>query len=421
MSNLYYESIEKLKEVAKIIQEESKDASDWEKAYEEIKILEEPQKIIQVSLPVRMDDGALKVFQGYRVQHSNVRGPFKGGLRFHPQVDLDEVKALAFWMSLKCAVADIPFGGGKGGIEVNPKELSEAELERLTRKFVQAMAEHIGPEKDIPAPDVYTTPQIMAWIADEYSKIVGKETPAVVTGKPLEKGGSLGRDTATAQGGFYILENILEKEGSLKEGAKVAVHGFGNAGYNFAKIVSEAGYKVVAVSDSRGAIYKEGGLDIAEVSKHKKENGSVVDFLGADNISSKEFFGLEVDILVPASLENVITEDNEKDIKAKVILELANGPVSKDADIELSKRGVIIIPDILANSGGVTVSYFEWVQNMADEKWDLETVTKKLKDKMEKASLDVWETSKKYDSDLRTAAYLIAVFRIKEAHEAKQI
>ncbi len=415
MSNLYYESIEKLREVAKIIQEESKDASDWGKAYEEIKILEEPQKIIQVSLPIRMDDGALKVFRGYRVQHNNTRGPFKGGLRFHPQVDLDEVKSLAFWMSLKCAVADIPFGGGKGGIEVNPKELSEAELERLTRKFVQEMFEHIGPQKDIPAPDVYTTPQIMSWIKDEYSKIAGVDTPAVVTGKPIEDGGSLGRDTATAQGGFYILENILEKAGISKDGAKVAIHGFGNVGYNFAEIASKAGYKVVAVSDSKGGVYKEGGLDVDEVMKHKKENGSVTDFLGADNISGKELFGLEVDILVPASLENVITEENEKDIKAKVVLELANGPVSKDADKELAKRGIIVVPDILANSGGVTSSYFEWVQNIENEKWDLETVQKKLKDKMEKATNKIWETSKKYDSDLRTSAYLVAVLRIKEA------
>lgn len=421
MKDQYKQCITKLEEICKIIQSESSGADDWEKVYEEMKVLEKPQKVIEVSLPIRMDDGSLKVFTGIRVQHSDIRGPFKGGLRFHPEVDLEEVESLAFWMTLKCAVVDIPFGGAKGGIRVNPKELSQTELEKLTRTYVRKMVENIGPEKDIPAPDVYTNAQIMAWIMDEYSRLVGKSTPAVVTGKPVEIGGSLGRDTATAQGGFYVLENIMKKTGILKNGPKVIVHGFGNAGANFAKIAHEAGYKVVAVSDSSGAIYNKEGLNIPEVVRHKQGNGSVIDFSGSKNISDKEFFSLDCEILVPASLENVIDKNNEKNVQAKIILELANGPVAMEADKKLAERGVIIIPDVLANAGGVVVSYFEWVQNTRQYYWDLPKVQKRLKEKMEKAAEEVWKYKKKHNIDLRSAAYLAAVLRIKKAFELKGI
>jgi len=419
MKNQYQQCVDKLSEVCDVIKKDS--SLDATKVCESVKTLEEPQKIIEVSLPVRMDNGRLKVFKGFRVQHNNMRGPYKGGLRFHPAVDLEEVKSLAFWMSLKCAVVDIPYGGGKGGIIVNPKELSEGELERLTRTYVREMALNIGPKKDIPAPDVYTTPQIMAWIMDEFSKIQGENTPGVVTGKPLEVGGSLGRGTATAQGGFYALENIMKKAGIKKEGAKIVVHGFGNAGANFAKIASDAGYKVVAVNDSKGAIFDKKGLDIDELLKYKQKNKSVVGFDGSENISEEEMLKLEAEILVPASLENVITVENEKDIKAKIILELANGPVTAEADKKLTDRDIIIIPDVLANSGGVATSYFEWVQNINGYYWDEKTVEVRLKEKMEEATNNVWDEKEKNDISLRSAAYLIAVLRITKASELRGV
>ncbi|MCK5080593.1 MAG: Glu/Leu/Phe/Val dehydrogenase, partial [Candidatus Moranbacteria bacterium] len=315
MQNKDPEYIDYLKEVGELLKKQGDD-------FEEIKVLEKPQKAVEVSVPVKMDDGSLKVFTAYRVQYSNARGPYKGGLRYHPEVDLAEVKSLAFWMSIKCAVADIPYGGGKGGIEVDPKSLSEGELERLTRGYVRAMAKNIGAKEDIPAPDVYTTPQIMAWFMDEYSRIQGENVPAIVTGKPIEIGGSLGRDTATAQGGVYVLHNVLENI-KLEGGVSVAVNGFGNAGANFAEIADKEGYKIVAVSDSKGGIYEEDGLNVEAVIKHKEKTGSVVDMAGAKNISNEELLALKVDVLVPAALENVIHEKNHQDVKAKLILELA--------------------------------------------------------------------------------------------------
>jgi glutamate dehydrogenase/leucine dehydrogenase len=407
------EYIDYLEEVGSLLKKGGQD-------FQEIEILKKPQKAIEVSVPVKMDDGSLKVFTGFRVQYSNARGPYKGGLRYHPQVDLAEVKTLAFWMSIKCAVADIPYGGGKGGIEVDPKNLSQAELERLTRGYVRAMAKNIGVKEDIPAPDVYTNSQVMAWMMDEYSKIKGENVPGVVTGKPIEVGGSLGRDTATAQGGFYVLENVLEKFQDIKK-ASVAINGFGNAGANFAEIAEKAGHKVVAVSDSKGGIYKEDGLQIEAVMKHKKETGLVIDFPGAKNISNEELLALKVDVLVPAALENVIHKDNWKKVQARIILELANGPITKEANDQLIEKNITIIPDVLANSGGVVVSYFEWVQNLNNFYWTLEEVQERLKIKMNKATDGIWEFKEENKVDMRTGAYALAVEKILRAVKVRGV
>jgi glutamate dehydrogenase/leucine dehydrogenase len=379
-----------------------------------IEVLEKPQKSIEVSVPVKMDDGSIKVFTGFRVQYSNARGPFKGGLRFHPQVDLAEVKSLAFWMTIKCAVADIPYGGGKGGIEVNPKNLSQAELERLTRGYARAMSKNIGEKEDIPAPDVYTNSQIMAWFMDEYTQIKGKSMPGVVTGKPIEVGGSLGRDSATSQGGYYVLENVLQHM-KIERQVTIAVNGFGNVGANFARIAEKEGKLVVAVSDSKGGIYNSKGLDIDKVEKHKAKTGSVIDFPGAENISNEDLLNLKVDVLVPAALENVIRKDNYQDIKVKVILELANGPVSREASLKLFQKGIVIIPDVLANAGGVVVSYFEWVQNLANFYWTLEEVSDRLKIKMNEATDKIWKFKETNKVDMRTGAYVLAVKKILKA------
>jgi glutamate dehydrogenase/leucine dehydrogenase len=317
-------------------------------------------------------------------------------------------------------VADIPYGGGKGGIEVDPKNLSQAELERLTRGYVRAMAKNIGVKEDIPAPDVYTNSQVMAWMMDEYSKIKGENVPGVVTGKPIEVGGSLGRDTATAQGGFYVLENVLEKFQDIKK-ASVAVNGFGNAGANFAEIVEKAGHKVVAVSDSKGGIYKEDGLQIKAIMKHKKETGAVTDFPGAKNISNEELLALKVDVLVPAALENVIRKDNWKKVQARIILELANGPITKEANDQLIGKNTTIIPDVLANSGGVVVSYFEWVQNLSNFYWTLGEVQERLKIKMNKATDDIWGFKEENKVDMRTGAYALAVEKILRAVKVRGV
>lgn len=385
-----------------------------------IEILEKPQKSIEISAPVKMDDGSIKVFTGYRVQYSNARGPFKGGLRFHPQVDLAEVKSLAFWMTIKCAVADIPYGGGKGGVEVDPKNLSQRELEGLTRSYARAMSKNIGEKEDIPAPDVYTNPQIMAWFMDEYSQIEGKSVPGVVTGKPIEVGGSLGRDSATSQGGYYVLENVL-KQMKFEGQVTVAVNGFGNVGDNFARIAEEEGKLVVAVSDSKGGVYNSKGLDIDKVEKHKAKTGSVIDFPGAEKISNEDLLNLEVDVLVPAALENVIRKDNYEGIKARIILELANGPVGKEASLKLFQKGIVIIPDVLANAGGVVVSYFEWVQNLANFYWTLEEVSDRLKLKMNEATDKIWKFKENNQVDMRTGAYVLAVKKILKAIQARNL
>ncbi|MFH1661684.1 MAG: Glu/Leu/Phe/Val dehydrogenase [Candidatus Falkowbacteria bacterium] len=421
MSKQYNECIKQLNKTCEVMEEINKNGGYIELDYDAIKILKYPQKINEVFIPVRMDDGSLKVFKGYRVQHNNIRGPYKGGIRFHPDVNLDEVSALSFWMTIKCAVADIPYGGGKGGITVDPKKLSDKEIERLTRGYVRGIANAIGPNIDIPAPDVYTNPQIMAWFMDEYSKIKGSNQPAVVTGKPIEIGGSLGRGTATAQGGFYVFENILAKLKLKKEEVSIAVQGFGNAGMHFAKIAFDNGFRVLAVSDSRGGIYNENGLDINEVIKHKKETGSVVDFPNTKNITNEKLLELNVYALVPAAMEGVITGKNAELVKAKIILELANGPVSIEAGEKLFEKGCLVVPDVLANSGGVIVSYFEWVQNIRNYYWDLEKVESRLKKKINQATDLIWKYKEDYNINMRTAAYISAIEKLIKAIKVRGI
>lgn len=375
--------------------------------------LKQPDNVVEVDVPVVMDSGETKIFRGYRVQHNNIRGPYKGGLRFHSQVDLDEAKALAFWMTMKNALIGVPFGGGKGGVEVNPKELSEGELERLTRSFARELAHVIGPEKDVPAPDVGSTAQMMHWIADEYSKHVGVHAPAVVTGKPVGRGGSEGRTEATGYGGGYALETILKKLGLAKEGMTVAIQGFGNVGVFFAQYVERRGFKIVALSDSKGGIYAPEGINVIAAENYKKENGTLSGFAGED-IPNDEILTLSVDILVPAALENAITETNASAVKAKIILELANGPTTLEADAILNEHGIVVIPDILANAGGVAVSYFEWEQNRRNEIWGKEYVLTKLKEKMESAALKVWNESHSKKISLRDAAYNVALHALQK-------
>ena len=389
--------------------------------------LEHPDRTVQVSVPITMDDGTVRVFEGYRVQHNNIRGPYKGGLRYHPHVDMDEVKALAFWMTMKNAVVDVPFGGGKGGIAVNPKELSETELERLTREFARQLAPHVGPDVDVPAPDVNTDGRIMQWFRDEYEKVVGTPAPAVVTGKPIENGGSEGRIEATGLGGSFVLDEIMQKMAKKPQGMTVAIQGFGNVGSYVAQYLHTAGFTVVALSDSKGGVYRaSGGGDIGAVSVCKEQSGklagcycigSVCDIdnmekLGGQKISADDILKLEVDILVPAALENSITSDIASEIKASIVLEMANGPTTPEADAILRERGVMVIPDILANSGGVAVSYFEWYQNMHGEHWTKEDVYKKLEEKMRTAAGTVFETAREKDVSLRDAAYALALQRL---------
>lgn len=394
---------------------------------ETIESLENPVALLQVSIPVRMDDGSLKIFQGYRVRHSDVRGPGKGGIRYHPQVDLEEVKALAFWMTLKCAVADIPFGGAKGGVIVDPKKLSRLELERLSRGFIQAIADHIGPEIDIPAPDVYTNSTIMGWMASEYARIRRQKAPAVITGKPLALGGSLGREEATGQGAYFIVKKWMEKKGWEAKKTTVAVQGFGNAGYQIAKLLYADGFKVVAVSDSKGGLYNRDGLDPVSIKKHKDEtkelkdiycDASVCEIREGNRIRNEELLELEVDLLIPAALENQIHAQNAPRLKARCVVEVANGPTTPEADRILAERKIPLIPDILANAGGVTVSYFEWVQNKTGYYWTLEEVNERLRQKMESAFEKVYETGEGKKIPFRKAAYVLGLQRLAEAYEA---
>lgn len=369
-----------------------------------------PMREVQIAIPVRMDDGTTKVFTGYRVQHNNARGPFKGGIRFHPQTNINEVRALAFWMSFKCATVGIPYGGGKGGVTVDPKKLSERELEQLARGWTRGMVNVIGPDRDIPAPDVYTNPKIMGWIMDEYSALVGMQAPGVVTGKPIAVGGSLGRGIATAQGGMYVTEELLKK--MKMKNPSVVIQGFGNAGGVYAAMAQAAGWKVVAVSDSRGGIFQAKGLDVPAVEKFKKENGSVVGFPGSTKIDSDRLLTQECDLLVPAALEEVLTQANAGRVKARVVVELANGPITPDADKKLFQKGIPVVPDILANAGGVTVSYFEWVQNLANYYWTEKEVMDRLKPIMVTAFANVWNSATKHNVNLRTGAYIVAASRI---------
>jgi len=374
--------------------------------------LRQPDRDIKVSIPVKMDDGTLKIFEGYRVEYNNTFGPYKGGIRYHQDTEINEVKALAFWMVLKCAVVGIPMGGGKGGITVNPKDLSKGELERLSRGWVQKMSDILGPMKDVPAPDVNTTAEIMAWMADEFGKITGDKTGAVITGKPLDKGGSLGRDTATAQGGFYVFE-ALKKQLKLDKKCTVAIQGFGNAGANAAIIWQAAGHKIIAVSDSRGGVYNPDGLDITELTKYKLETGAVENFVGSKNITNEELLELECDLLIPAAFENVITKSNVDKVKARVILELANGPIESGADEILFKKGIMVVPDILANAGGVVVSYFEWDQNLKGECWTESEVFDKLRPIMFDSATKISEKALKSNTDLRMGAFILAIERLK--------
>ncbi len=375
--------------------------------------LRAPEHIHEFDIPVTMDDRTQKVFKGYRVQYNSRRGPYKGGIRYHANVDVDEVKALAFLMAIKTAVVDIPMGGGKGGVIVNPKELSSGELERLTRGYVRAGAEFFGPERDVPAPDVNTTPEMMAWFADEYCALApGPTCRAVVTGKPVADGGSAGRDTATAQGGFYVLQAALEKIGLPMVGARVAIQGFGNAGAVMATLCHAAGMNIVAVSDSQGGILNVDGLDPNAVAIFKLTNGTVVGFPGAATITNEQLLEINGDVLIPAALENVITKDNAPRIKAKIILELANGPTTPEADAILKERGVTVVPDVLANAGGVTVSYFEWNQNMQGERWIEEQVFAKLKPIMINNFNAIWQLAQEKQVNLRTAAFALALKRL---------
>ncbi len=387
---------------------------------EALEILRAPQQILEVSLPIRMDNGKVKTFRGFRVHYNNARGPVKGGIRFHPEETLSTVKALSAWMTWKTAVVDIPMGGAKGGIICNPKEMSPSELERLSRAYVRAIADFIGPEIDVPAPDVYTTPQIMAWMMDEYETISRRSAPGVITGKPLTLGGSQGRGDATAKGGMYVLKVGAKKKGIDLSKATVAVQGFGNAGQFAMTLVKEHfGSKVVAISDTKGGIYSEKGLDFDAVLKHKQKTGTVQGLEGTKNITNEELLELGVDVLIPAAIENQITSKNADKIKAKIILELANGPTTPEADEILFKRGVLDLPDFLANAGGVTTSYFEWVQNIGGYYWTREEVYEKLDKKMTTAAEDVLATADKYKVNPRTGAYIISVKRVADAMKAR--
>jgi len=379
-------------------------------------LLRKPKRELHVTIPVEMDDGTVKVFEGFRVQYNDARGPTKGGIRWHPDETIDTVRALAAWMTWKTAVVDIPYGGGKGGIICNPKEMSPAEKEKLARGYIRALGNFIGPEKDIPAPDVYTDPQIMAWMMDEFSTLRGYFSPGVITGKPIPIGGSLGRGDATARGGMYVLREAAKVLGVDLSKATVAIQGYGNAGqFAHQLVVDMFGAKVVAISDSKGGIYSDSGLKFEETSKFKRDNGTVVGFPGTKEITNEELLELDVDVLIPAALEDVITEENAPRIKAKIILELANGPTTPEADVILHNNGKFVLPDFLANAGGVTVSYFEWVQNITGYYWTLEEVYERLDRKMTKAFHDVYEAYKAKNVDPRTAAYLVSVARVAEA------
>jgi glutamate dehydrogenase/leucine dehydrogenase len=378
-------------------------------------VLREPHRVLTVNFPVKMDDGSVRIFVGHRVQHNMSRGPAKGGIRYHQDVTLDEVKALAMWMTWKCATVGIPYGGGKGGVIVDPKKLSECELEALTRRYASEISILIGPEKDIPAPDVNTNSQTMAWIMDTYSIGVGYTVPGVVTGKPISLGGSEGRNEATARGAVFTIVEAAKDLGIDLTKSTTVIQGFGNAGLISAQLISAEGSKVVGVSDSRGGISKPDGLDVERVVAWKKEHGTVVGFPGAREISNAELLELDCDILIPAALESQITAANAGQIQARLIAEAANGPTTPDADEILFKNGKFTIPDILCNAGGVTVSYFEWVQDLNRDFWSEATVNAKLKEIMVKAFTNTLAVAKKEQVDMRTAAYLLAVKRVADA------
>ncbi|HEY4823341.1 MAG TPA: Glu/Leu/Phe/Val dehydrogenase [Candidatus Bathyarchaeia archaeon] len=378
-------------------------------------ILRKPRRILSVNFPVKMDDGRILLYQGFRCQHNNALGPYKGGIRFHPNVTIEEVKALSMWMTWKCAVAGVPFGGAKGGVTVNPKQLSHDELERLSRSFFSMISEIVGPYRDIPAPDVYTDSQTMAWFMDEYSKFEKNNAFAVVTGKPIIIGGSLGRDAATGRGVAVTIEEAARHLKMDLKKSTCAIQGFGNVGSWAHQFLEEAGVKIVAVSDSRGGVYKKTGLWFNDVAAYKKKTGSIINLPEAENITNEELLELDVDILVPAALEDVITEKNARSIKAKLVAEGANGPTTPEADDILFKNDITMIPDILANSGGVSTSYLEWVQNLQHLYWSAEEVDQRLKTIMTKAFAEVWRTTQEHNVDMRTGAYIYAIAKVRDA------
>jgi glutamate dehydrogenase/glutamate dehydrogenase (NAD(P)+) len=393
--------------------------SDLGLSADELELLAIPRRSFTVHFPVRMDSGKVKMFLGHRIQYNDARGPAKGGLRFHPGLTIDHVRDLAFLMVLKCAVVNIPFGGSKGGVVVNAKELSRTELEQVTRGYVRAISAYIGPFKDIPAPDVYTDEKIMVWILDEYERIKGEHVPAVVTGKPLELAGSRARSYSTSLGGIYVLEEAMNKAKMDRYEASVAVQGFGNVGENAARILFERGYKVIAVSDSKGGVIHKEGLDIRALIRHKEATGSVVDFTGGTNISNEELLTCDCGILIPSALSDQLNGDNAREVKARIILELANAPTTTEADEILFERKVMLIPDVLANAGGVVVSYFEWSQNLNNDYWDEETVLQKLKKVMITAFHDVHSLCHEERCRMRRSAYQLAVKRILHAERLR--
>jgi glutamate dehydrogenase (NAD(P)+) len=384
-------------------------------------VLRTAKRQLIVSIPVRMDGGETKVFEGYRVQHNIARGPAKGGIRYHPNVTLDEVKALASWMTWKCATVGIPYGGGKGGVVCDPKSMSKTELERLTRRYAFEIAPIIGPDRDIPAPDVYTDSQTMAWIMDTISMVHGHTELGVVTGKPLSLGGSQGRHEATARGALYTIREACKVRGARLQGARVAVQGFGNAGSIIARLLAQDGARIVAACDSKCGIYAENGLDIQAVLKHKEDTGSLRGLRGIKEIAPDEVLEIECDILCPSALENSITAANVGKVKTKIIAELANGPTTPTADRVFEADGVTVIPDILANAGGVTVSYYEWVQDMYSFFWSEKRINQTLEDTMTDAYQKVHQTAHRYGTDLRTGAYILAVDRVAEATRVRGI
>ncbi|MDA7541273.1 glutamate dehydrogenase [bacterium] len=375
-----------------------------------------PKREIQVQIPVEMDDGSLNTYFGYRVQHDNSRGPMKGGLRYHHEVDLDEVRALASLMTWKTALVDIPYGGAKGGVCVDPRKLSKKENQRLTRKFIDQIHEVIGPDTDIPAPDMGTNSETMAWMRNQYEKYHGF-SPAVITGKPVEHYGAKGREEATGRGVGILTFKLLTRMNLKPQGTSVAIQGFGNVGFHAAKWLYESEFKIAAISDISGAYYSEGGIDIGKALKYVLDGRSLEGFDGAEKISNEEILELPVDVLVPAAIGGVITRKNAKNIKAKMIIEAANGPVDWEADDILDEMEVIVLPDILANAGGVTVSYFEWVQNRQFYHWELDRIRQNLQAKLGNAFESVWQTSKDHQVNLRTAAYMVAIDRVKRATE----
>jgi len=422
-----FEKFFNIKELFKSLVSDDKNVEDL------FKILERPQREIKVYLPLKRDNGEIVIFEGYRIQHNNFLGPYKGGIRYFPEVNEDEIKTLAFLMTIKCALVGLPLGGAKGGIKVNPKNLSEKELENLSREYIKKIYDFIGQDKDIPAPDMNTNTRIIDWMVDEYLKIYNSnpvniwashpvdirvvqnlKLKATFTGKSIENNGSEGREEATGKGGEIILERFVEKIG-FKKPLTVAIQGFGNVGYNLAKFLYQKGYKLVALSDSKGGIYSQEGFNSEIVMEWKKKNGTIVGY-SRQNISNEELLELDVDILVPAALENVINKKNADKVKAKIILEMANNPLTEEADEILNKKGVIIIPDILANSGGVTVSYFEMIQNLNNEKWSKEKVFEELEKHLSKAFDEVWQIKEKLNIDLRKASFIVALRRLHHGY-----